>query len=1259
MTKKLYPVTPPTRSELFTLRLMILLGTFSMCYLLYCLFRQSQIGYAPFYWILMAGITFNCLRVLHEWYHYFAIHIPPRPVRERTYTVDILTTFYPGEPYAMIEETLTAIQAIRYPHTTYLCDEANDPYLIELCKKLGVKHVTRTNRKDAKAGNINNALQYATGELCVVLDPDHVPSPEFLDHVVDYFNNPEVGFVQIVQAYHNMGDSLVAKGAAQQTFQFYGPIMASMNSYGTVLAIGANCTFRRAALDSIGGHAAGLAEDLHTAMQLHAKNWTSVYVSAVLTRGLVPSNMSAYYSQQLKWARGCFELLVTSYPKLFRQFTWSQRFHYGTIPLHYFSGVIFFINFLIPILALITGLIPFRLDMIDFALLGLPLIAAVILIRHFVQRWVMEETERGFHVVGGLLLIGTWWIHIIGLVYTVIRKKVPYIPTPKDDAGPDDWRLNIPNLIILLASAGAIVYGLSYDWNPYALVMAGIAGINCLIMIFNIIASLRLNRLHNRYNWVRTALVYPLLVKKKFWQFRHLQLYVVFRKLALPILLTAVCFTFYTLTRDAAPPVAAEGRVTPRETTFYTGIYHPGTTDGSSSVAAIQQLQEQTGAGFNIISLYIPWGDAPQCFPPAALMQDIFSNGSVPMITWEPWTALFRDSAALKEERVMERIAAGTFDAYLQQFAAQIKALDRPVFLRFAHEPENPAYPWSATGGNTSESFKAAWKYVHTFFSRHDVHNAIWVWNPWSAATAEAYFPGSGYVDWIGVTCLNYGPQFADGRSRSFSQLYNPFHRLPVFRSGLPVMVAEMGALPAADDQQAWFNNAFRDINGNFKEIHATVLFNSDRDKNILQPLPGSVLNWRLQEPGPVLAAQKSYARLANPQPQFAGPLHDTVTRNVPPPHLQLPDSLRGVNYRKGDTWFRNLHALTRHEIASDFNNMKMLGINTIKRFGPGVYDRNLLAEAEDKAMNIHYGFWLPDIHDMTANAPQLARLEKNILQTIRDLKHKPQIKAWNIGNNGWQRLAGQYYKPALLYQQKPLMDWLQHLTRRIKATDPSRPLTLDVYLCDDLDGALRYFRQQLPLVDAFGVVQQDSTAGLGQIDSTGVTAFISEAPVKTFLQLPHKTRQAFITTWQDLETRDFITFNGLTDHWGRFKPHFYQLGAYWGIPLQQPPLPTVSILKPARTTNTGATLDYHALVADNGEWKLAAKEKNGLRYEWHLLKTDKYGNGIFMSKLGEGPSIHLTIPDEPLYYRLYLLAVTGNNVSTAMSTLHTPLVMP
>lgn len=471
------------------LRLMISVGILSMCFFLYSVLSVSVRGYAPLYWMLIAGFVFSCLTLLHEWYHYLFITVPPPRQASRLYSVDIFTTFCAGEPYDMIVETLTAIQAITYPHETYLCDEADAPYLRGVCARLGVHHVTRTEKVNAKAGNINNALRVSTGELCVVLDPDHVPFPDFLDRIVAHFDNPEIGYVQIVQAYKNHGEGLIAKGAAQQTYQFYGPMMMTMNHYGTVLAIGANCTFRRTALESIGGHAAGLAEDMHTSMQLHAKGWKSVYVPAVLARGLVPSTLSAYYKQQLKWSRGVFDLFVHVYPKLFGHFTWRQRLHYGTIPLHYLSGFIFLINFLIPVLALVLGVSPMHFDLADFALVLLPLSACTVLIRHFVQWWVMEDEERGFHVMGGLLMIGTWWIYILGVLYTFTGKKIPYVPTPKDGNEANNWPLNIPNLVVLAVSLAAIAYGLYQDLNPYNLIMAGFAGVNCFFMCFTIAAS--------------------------------------------------------------------------------------------------------------------------------------------------------------------------------------------------------------------------------------------------------------------------------------------------------------------------------------------------------------------------------------------------------------------------------------------------------------------------------------------------------------------------------------------------------------------------------------------------------------------------------------------------------------------------------------------------------------------------------------------------------------------------------------------------
>lgn len=446
---------------------------------------SDHIGNPLLFWLLTGSLGFKFLRTLHEWYHYVNVREPIAPTWQPGYapTVDVLTTFCAGEPYDMIVRTLQAMQAIRYPHTSYLCDEADDPYLRQVCEQLGVVHVTRKIKVHAKAGNINNALRQATGELCVVLDPDHVPTPDFLDQVVPYFQDTKVGFVQVVQAYGNQHESLVARGAAEQTYHFYGPLLMGMNAYNTGQAIGANCTFRRIALDSIGGHASGLTEDMHTAMRLHAQGWESVYLPKVLSRGLVPASLGAFYSQQLKWSRGAFDLLFRVYPRLFPRFSWRQRLHYLLLPLYFLSGVVTLIDIAVPTLALVTTTFPWRVGLGEFTLHILPFTTLTLLIRLCAQRWLREPHEAGLHLAGGILRVGSWWVYALGWLYAIINIKVPYIPTPKEGRPATEWKISLPNILTALVLIGAAKYGRGLSLTPATQFMSVLVLFNAAILL--------------------------------------------------------------------------------------------------------------------------------------------------------------------------------------------------------------------------------------------------------------------------------------------------------------------------------------------------------------------------------------------------------------------------------------------------------------------------------------------------------------------------------------------------------------------------------------------------------------------------------------------------------------------------------------------------------------------------------------------------------------------------------------------------------
>jgi cellulose synthase (UDP-forming) len=1247
-------IAAPTKKQLFTLRLMILIGICCMVFFLNNLFNKSVIGYRPLYYLLISTFVYTSFKVLYEWYHYWSIRVPRTPRITKEYTVDIFTTFFKGEPYEMIVETLEAIQAITYPHETYLCDEADDPYLKEVCKQLGVHHVTRTIKIDAKAGNINNALKQSSGELCVVLDPDHVPFSNFLDPIVSHFNNPEIGFVQVVQAYFNQDQGWIAKGAAQQTYQFYGPMMMTMNAYGTVQAIGANCTFRRTALDSIGGHAAGLAEDMHTAMQLHAKGWKSVYVPAVLARGLVPATISAYYKQQIKWSRGVFELLVTSYVSLFTKFTWRQKLHYGLIPMFYLSGFIYLFNFLIPIVSLFADVYPLYMDFSVFAIISLPFVTSMILIRHYVQRWVTEDTERGFHVIGGLLMIGTWWVFIVGFVYTLIRKKVPYIPTPKDIHEENNFTINLPNIIVLVLSVIAIIYGLYSDWNPFTFIMAGICSANCFFMIFMLMASeqLKFQAYQKRYKYLFIVANHVNSLKRRFWLFRR-KMYSGIRSAGLMLIVLSICFSVYAVRfsdREYGKPV-----IIGKQSAFLSGLFAPSQADGgSTAIDTVKAYQAKYKLHFDIVSFYIPWGDDERCFVPEKAMQDVYKNSSVPMITWEPWENLFAQADTngqpYNEKHVFANIVKGRFDSYIHRVALQMKALRRPVFLRFAHEADNPFYPWSTTGGNTPAQFKDAWKYVHDAFVKDNAYNVIWVWNPWKPDAIANYFPGEDYVDWIGITALNYGIYSPDKKSYTFEQLFYPFHKQAVITSGLPVMIAEMGTLKQNGNQQKWLSNSIKVMKRRFPEIKGFVLFNSRFDKNIPDGSTGT-LNWRT-------ARANGLSRLLNTKKKtklIRLPARPAAT-NKAGSNISFA-STRGVIYTKGQNWYGNTYALTKKIITVDFKSIREAGINTVRLYGPNVYDRTTFKIAHQQGLKIHYSFWVPDPRNFINDPSYLPELARKIKKTVDDNKNNKDIVSWNIGNNTVQQLADYYYQPDLFYQQQAYIRWLRQLVAYIKEADPGRMVTTDVLVSPTLKETVAMLHDGAPQIDSYGLVLNNlSLKDTAQIRQLNQPYYFGNVDTKTYFKLPPDNAGVFVGNWQDQQTASLVTFDGLKDIWGRNKPEFYQLINNWHKKVEYTNMPEIKILRPSLTTEPGLTLPYHALVHKDGNWQLAQYMPSDLNFEWYQVKTDGWGNPVAVKFLNKGAMLNYTIPANPANYRLYLIGSKGNNITTALSILNIPL---
>ncbi|GAA4467620.1 hypothetical protein GCM10023189_51630 [Nibrella saemangeumensis] len=428
-----YRRVPRTASwQKLGLAVLVTAGFVSLVYLFDWWFRAAHVHSVPWFVVLSLIFWWGLIRMAVLWISYLRIS-QPRPVAAQAgLRVAIFTTSSPGEPLGMFEKTLAACARIRYPHTTYLLDDTGDPRYREVAERYGAFWLELTGLPGAKAGKINAALRQTTEEFVLVLDPDHIPFPNFLDEVLGYFDNPRVGFVQVAQAYYNQERSFTARGAAEQTYGFYGPTQMGMYGHSCAVAIGANCTFRRAALKSIGGHGIGLAEDLVTAIRLHAAGWTSVYVPSIVSRGLVPEDLGSFCKQQLKWARGVHEVLFAELPRLWPRLSGWQRLSYLTIGTYYFSGVITLLFLLIPYLFLWFRVLPASMDFSEFLANWLPVAVTGFSIYLYVQQWLCHpSTERGLHWRGMLLKFACWPVFFRGFVLALRNADIPYIPTAK------------------------------------------------------------------------------------------------------------------------------------------------------------------------------------------------------------------------------------------------------------------------------------------------------------------------------------------------------------------------------------------------------------------------------------------------------------------------------------------------------------------------------------------------------------------------------------------------------------------------------------------------------------------------------------------------------------------------------------------------------------------------------------------------------------------------------------------------------------
>lgn len=261
--------------------------------------------------------------------------------------VDIMIPTY-NEDISVVKNTLYAALGIDWPKNKlriWLLDDGNREQFKDFAKETGIQYIARKEHTYAKAGNINNALRYATGEFVSIFDCDHIPAKNFLKATIGWFIKEKK--LAVLQTPHhffspdpferNLNNF---KKIPNEGMLFYGLLQDGNDLWNATFFCGSCAVIRRKPLDEIGGIAVEtVTEDAHTSLRLHRKGYTSAYIRFPLSAGLATESLSSHIGQRIRWARGMIQIFRTDNPLTGRGLTLPQRLCYANAMLHFLSGL--------------------------------------------------------------------------------------------------------------------------------------------------------------------------------------------------------------------------------------------------------------------------------------------------------------------------------------------------------------------------------------------------------------------------------------------------------------------------------------------------------------------------------------------------------------------------------------------------------------------------------------------------------------------------------------------------------------------------------------------------------------------------------------------------------------------------------------------------------------------------------------------------------------------------------------------------------
>ncbi|HXO34386.1 MAG TPA: cellulose synthase family protein [Candidatus Acidoferrales bacterium] len=280
--------------------------------------------------VLLAGYGMHRYILVYLYYkHKKNRTTDPAAYFERLPRVTVqLPTF--NEQY-VVERLLDSICKLKYPQEKLdiqVLDDSTDETvdvarnLVERYAALGnpISYHHRVNREGFKAGALAEGLKTAKGEFIAIFDADFTPPEDFLLRTIHHFTDSKIGMVQTRWTHINRNYSFLTQVEAILLDGHFVLEHSGRARSGVFFNFnGTAGVWRRAAIDEAGGWQHDtLTEDTDLSYRAQLNGWRFIYLQDVECPAELPVEMTAFKTQQARWAKGLIQTGKKILPRVLR-----------------------------------------------------------------------------------------------------------------------------------------------------------------------------------------------------------------------------------------------------------------------------------------------------------------------------------------------------------------------------------------------------------------------------------------------------------------------------------------------------------------------------------------------------------------------------------------------------------------------------------------------------------------------------------------------------------------------------------------------------------------------------------------------------------------------------------------------------------------------------------------------------------------------------------------------------------------------------